>query len=149
MNVIDNQFLAVGEIFQVISQRSDILSQIFFSLLEGNKNARLVKSRCAVNKELNGEEGFTAASAAADERRPAFGQAPKVISSSPCIPVGVLGSDTPRSFPLFVALIMGDTFEELLRDFFTCDRVMEYEIIFGPVVRNLQKASSSISKLTT
>src|SRR6266478_7382521 len=43
-----------------------------------------------------------------------LGKPPKVISSSPCIPVGVLGSDIPRYFPLFVAFIMGDTFEELL-----------------------------------
>src|SRR5438309_9190511 len=67
-----------------------------------------------------------------------LGKPPKVISSSPCIPVGVLGSDTPRYFPLFVALIMGDIFEELL-SFFTSDRLMEYEILSGPVVRKLRK----------
>ena len=32
-----------------------------------------------------------------------LGKPPKVISSSPCIPVGVLGSDRTAIFPLFDA----------------------------------------------
>jgi hypothetical protein len=69
-----------------------------------------------------------------------FGKPPKVISSSPWIPVGVLGSDIARYFPLFIAFIMGDTFEELL-NFFTSDRLMKYELYSGPdsVVRKLTK----------
>src|SRR4030095_14936971 len=69
MNVVDNQFLAVGKFLEVVSQRGDILTQIFFSLLEGHKNARLVKLRNAVNKKLNGQESLTAAGAAAHQRR--------------------------------------------------------------------------------
>src|SRR5207245_8691418 len=68
-----------------------------------------------------------------------FGKPPKVISSSPCIPVGVLGSDISRYFPLFVAFIMGDTFEELLRSFFTSDD-WNTKLYSGSIVRKLTRA---------
>src|SRR4029450_546208 len=75
INVVDNQFFAVGKFLEVISQRGDILTQIFFSLLEGHKNARLVKLRNPVNQNLNGQEGFPAAGAAANQCRAALRQA--------------------------------------------------------------------------
>ena len=150
MNVVDNQFFAVGKFLEVVSQRSDILSQIFFSLLEGHKNARLVELRRAVNQELNGQEGFTTAGAAANQRRPAFGQATEGNLVESLYSRWRLGQRYTAIFPIICCPYNGRYLRRVVEEFFH-KRPIEGIRNYIPALSSetYKQAKSSISKLTT
>ena len=74
VHIIQHDLLARDQVFQVETERGDVLGQVLGGLFEGHKDARLVELRRAAHQELHGEQRLAAARAAADQRRPAFGQ---------------------------------------------------------------------------
>ncbi len=72
---IQHHLFARDQVFQVETERGDVLGQVLGGLFERHEDARLVELGRAAHQKLHGEQGLAAARAAADQRRPAFGQA--------------------------------------------------------------------------
>jgi hypothetical protein len=74
-DVVEHDLLLLDQPRKVEAERGDVLSELVVALLEAHEHAGLVESGRAVDEEADGEEGFTAAGSAANERRPAGRQA--------------------------------------------------------------------------
>ena len=71
---IQHDLFARNQVLQVETERGEVLGQVFGGLFKSHKDARLVELPCAAHEKLHGEERLATARAAADQRRPAFGQ---------------------------------------------------------------------------
>ena len=82
-HVVERELLLLDEGVQIEAERAHVLGKLLAGLLEADERTWLVELGGAANQEFGREQRLAAARAAADERRPALGRPPPVISSRP------------------------------------------------------------------
>jgi hypothetical protein len=98
VHVVDRAAFSAAQLVEVVAERAHVGRQLLGVFLERDNTPGSENDSAPFTRKLTPEQGFSGAGTARHERGSAGGRPPKVISSSPDIPVGAF---QPRCFEDF------------------------------------------------